>query len=103
VPVLAAHLEERYGCAVVASSPHLSDRARLCEDLDAAAGSFDLLVTELKAAAIDVVAMTGEEFGVPTVLCDNVPVQVGGNELDSTALALAELARRRAEERRQDA
>jgi cyclic 2,3-diphosphoglycerate synthetase len=99
VPILAAHLEERYGCAVVASSPHLSDRARLREDLEAAAGSFDLLVTELKAAAIDVVAMTGEAFGVPTVLADNVPLQVGGDELDSTALALTALARDRAGER----
>jgi cyclic 2,3-diphosphoglycerate synthetase len=103
VPILAAHLEERYGCAVVASSPHLSDRARLREDLEAAAGSFDLLVTELKAAAIDVVAMTGEAFGVPTVLADNVPLQVGGDELDSTALALTALARDRAGERLGDA
>jgi len=100
VPVLAAHLEERYGCAVVASSPHLSDRARLREDLEAAAGSFDLLVTELKAAAIDVVAMTGETYGVPTVLVDNVPQRVGGDELDPTALALAQSARQRAAERR---
>ena len=99
VPVLAAHLEERYGCAVVASSPHLSDRARLREDLEAAAGSFDLLVTELKAAAIDVVAMTGEEYGVPTVLADNVPLRVGGDDLDSTALFLARLAQTRAAER----
>ena len=100
VPVLAAHLEERYGCVVVGSSPHLSDRARLREDLEAAAGSFDLLVTELKAAAIDVVAMTGEAYGVPTVLVDNVPHRVGGDELDPTALALAHLARQRAAERR---
>lgn len=103
VPVLAAHLEDAYGCAVVASSPHLSDRVRLREDLDAAAGTFDLLVTELKAAAIDVVAMTGEEYGVPTVLADNVPVQVSGDDLDATALAVAALARRRAGERRSDA
>jgi cyclic 2,3-diphosphoglycerate synthetase len=99
VPVLARHLEERYGCVVVASSPHLSDRARLREDLDAAAGSFDLLVTELKAAAIDVVAMTGEAYSVPTVLADNVPQHVGGDDLDSTALSLALLAQRRAAER----
>jgi cyclic 2,3-diphosphoglycerate synthetase len=103
VPVLAAHLEEHYGCAVVASSPHLSDRGRLREDLDAAAGSFDLLVTELKAAAIDVVAMTGEAYGVPTVLVDNVPLQVGGDRLDPTALALARLAQQRAAERSDDA
>lgn len=99
VPLLAAHLEEHHGCVVVASSPHLSDRARLREDLDAAAGSFDLLVTELKAAAIDVVAMTGEAYGVPTVLADNVPLRVGGDDLDTTALRLARLAEERASER----
>lgn len=99
VPVLAAHLEERYGCVVVASSPYLSDRARLREDLDAAAGSFDTFVTELKAAAIDVVAMAGEAYGVPTVLADNVPLHLGGDELDTTALHLAQLAMRRAAER----
>lgn len=102
VPVLAAHLEERYGCVVVASSPHLSDRTRLREDLDAAAGSFDTFVTELKAAAIDVVAMTGEAYGVPTVLVDNVPLHVSGDDLDTTALELARLASRRAVEREDD-
>lgn len=103
VPVLAAHLEERYGCVVVASSPHLSDRARLREDLDGAAGSFDTFVTELKAAAIDVVAMTGERYGVPTVLVDNVPLHVGGDDLDTTALDLAQLAAKRAAERSHNA
>jgi cyclic 2,3-diphosphoglycerate synthetase len=103
VPVLAAHLEERYGCAVVASSPHLSDRARLREDLEAAAGSFDLIVTELKAAAIDVLAMTGEAYGVPTVFADNVPIQVGGDPLDSTAFAVTALAQQRAAERHEHA
>jgi len=103
VPVLARHLEERYGCVVVASSPHLSDRARLREDLDAAAGSFDTFVTELKAAAIDVVAMAGEAYGVPTVLADNVPLHVSGDDLDATALGLARLAALRASERSHDA
>jgi cyclic 2,3-diphosphoglycerate synthetase len=102
VPILAAHLEERYGCVVVASSPYLSDRVRLREDLDAASGSFDTFVTELKAAAIDVVAMTGETYGVPTVLVDNVPLLLGGDDLDTTALDLARLAARRAAERSDD-
>ena len=43
VPLLAEHLEREYGCAVVATSPYLSNRARLRADMDAAAGTFDLL------------------------------------------------------------
>ena len=46
-----------------ASSAHLSNRAALRADLAAAAGRFDVLLTELKAAAIDVVAAAGDEVG----------------------------------------
>ena len=81
LPKLAAHLEHEYDCEVVATSPHLSNRALLREDMRGAAGSYDLLLTELKAAAIDVVASAGEEAGVPTVLCDNVPISMDGEEI----------------------
>ena len=77
---------------MVASSPHLADRALLRADLAAAAGTFDTLVTELKAAAIGVVALAGEEIGVPVVLADNVPVRVGGDDLEETIAAIADLA-----------
>lgn len=92
---LRAHLEETCGCQVVAASTALSDRAALRADLRAHAGSFDLLLTELKAAAIDVVAAAGAEVGVPTVLCDNEPVTLGGDGLD----AMIDRAYRLAQER----
>ncbi|MDY0339811.1 MAG: 2,3-diphosphoglycerate synthetase [Coriobacteriia bacterium] len=79
---LCVYLEEAYGCQVVAASTALSDRAALRADLREHAGSFDVLVTELKAAAIDVVAAAGAEAGVPTVLCDNEPITLGGDGLD---------------------
>jgi cyclic 2,3-diphosphoglycerate synthetase len=78
---LRRHLEEVYGADVVAVSTNLSNRSMLREDLARHAGEFDTLVTELKAAAIDVVAAAGDEAGVPTVLCDNVPVAVDGQDL----------------------
>ncbi len=81
LPTLIRHLETSCGCTVVASSPHLSNRARLREDMRAWAGRYDLLLTELKAAAIDVVAAAGAEAGVPTVLCDNEPVSTDGDDL----------------------
>ncbi len=78
---LADHLANEHGAHVVAVTTHLSDRKRLRADLARHAGSFDTLVTELKAAAIDVVAAAGQEVGVPTVLCDNVPVAIDGHDL----------------------
>lgn len=89
---LAAHLADEFGCEVVAVSPHLSNRALLREDIRTHAGRFDTLVTELKAAAIDVVAAAGEEAGVPTVLCDNVPIALDGQNLDDLVTATASLA-----------
>ncbi|MDP2234163.1 MAG: hypothetical protein Q8K89_11040, partial [Actinomycetota bacterium] len=56
------------------------------------AGEFDMLLTELKAAAIDVVAAAGDEAGVPTVLCDNVPEPVDGSDLAAAVCAAAEAA-----------
>ena len=100
VPTLAQHLEAEYGCEVVATSAHLSDRARLREDMAAHAGTYALLLTELKAAAIDVVAAAGAEADVPTVLCDNVPVALDGSDLGEQILAVAELAIARGSARR---
>lgn len=88
---LAAFLEKEFGCTVVATSAHLSNRRLLREDMAAHAGTYDLLLTELKAAAIDVVAAAGEEAGVPVVLCDNVPVALDGADLGAAVEAAARL------------
>jgi len=98
-PRLVEHLEAEYGCEVVGVSHHLSDRARLREDMAASGGRFDTLLTELKAAAIDVVAAAGEEAGVPTVLCDNVPVAVDGHDLGHVVERVAATAIERGCER----
>lgn len=81
LPMLTAHLEREYGCEVVGASPHLSDRTLLRADMRAHAGDYDVLLTELKAAAVDVVAAAGEEAGVPTVLCDNEPIVTDEGDL----------------------
>lgn len=99
VPSLAAHLESATGCRVVGTSSNLSDRARLRADMAEKEGEFDTLLTELKAAAIDVVAAAGHDAGVPTVLCDNVPVTVDGCDLDGLLEDVAETAIARGRER----
>jgi predicted GTPase len=67
-----------------------------------AAPDHDVLLTELKAAAIDVVAAAGAEAGVPTVLCDNVPVRVSGDDVDTIidTLGAATVARGASRRRR---
>jgi cyclic 2,3-diphosphoglycerate synthase len=82
---LAGHLEEHYGCEVVASSGNLSDRKRLAEDLRGMSG-VEAYLTEIKAAAVDVVTRQGSEEGKPVFYCDNDPV---GENLDRALLRLA--------------
>ncbi|MGB4594060.1 MAG: 2,3-diphosphoglycerate synthetase [Coriobacteriia bacterium] len=90
--VLTSHLQTVHGCEVVGVSSNLSNKTLLREDMAAAAGRFDVLLTELKAAAIDVVAMAGRDAGVPTVLCDNVPHAVEGDDLEGLLDRVAETA-----------
>jgi cyclic 2,3-diphosphoglycerate synthetase len=82
---LTRHLEEHYGCEVVATSGNLSDRGRLAADLDAMAGA-EAYLTEIKAAAVDAVTRRGAEEGKPVFYCDNDPV---GEELDGELLRVA--------------
>ncbi len=86
---LALHLEEQYGCEVVATSGNLSDRRRLVEDLEGMAG-VEAYLTEIKAAAVDVVTRRGAGEGKPVLYCDNDPVGAG---LDGALLRLAREAR----------
>jgi cyclic 2,3-diphosphoglycerate synthetase len=95
LPTLVEHLERHHDCTVVASSPHLSDRARLRADLEQAKGTFDVLLTELKAAAVDVVVEAGDAAGVPVVLADNVPHATDGTDLEAMIRDLADLASQR--------
>jgi len=83
----------------VGASASLSNRSLLRREMAACAGRYDVLLTELKAAAIDVVAAVGEEVGVPTVLCDNVPISVDGSDLDAAIDRVADVAFSRRAER----
>jgi len=72
------HLEEAHGCRVVGFSTRLADRRGLTEDLDGAV-EYDILVTELKAAAVDVACERALARGAEVVFADNRPVTVGGD------------------------
>ena len=87
---LSAHLEERYGCEVVAASGNLSDRKRLAHDLtEARSAAPDAYLTEIKAAAVDMVTRRGAEEGRQVLYCDNDPMATGDENLDEVLLGLA--------------
>lgn len=90
VEVLARFLREESGCDVVGASPHLSNRPLLRADIEAVP-DFDVMLTELKAASVDVATELATEMGKRVVYCDNEPVVVDGSAsaLSEAALQLA--------------
>jgi cyclic 2,3-diphosphoglycerate synthetase len=100
---LARRLEETAGCRVVKVSPHLSDRAALAEDLETAP-PYDVLLTELKAAAVDVAAVRAVERGAGVVFVDNRPKGAGGDgDLDELLNEVLETALERGARRKGEA
>ncbi|MPZ74821.1 MAG: 2,3-diphosphoglycerate synthetase [Nitriliruptorales bacterium] len=102
---LVEALEDTYGCDVVATSSRLADRPGLRSDLYAAP-AFDVLLVELKAAAVDVATRIAAQAGARVVFCDNRPsvVGTGGDAapadadavLQEAVAGLVELAEKRA-------
>jgi cyclic 2,3-diphosphoglycerate synthetase len=96
---LADQLERNAGCRVVSSSSRLADRAGLEEDL-AAAPHFDVLLTELKAAAVDVAARRALATGAEVVFVANRPKAAGGDgDLDDLLRETVKLAGERGHRR----
>ncbi len=89
---LREHLERVHGAEVVLVSGNLADRKALLADLDSPAlAEADIFLTEIKAAAIDVVAEAAETRGVEVVFADNEVVSLPGEpDLDDAVLVLAD-------------
>lgn len=73
---IAAHLEAAYGAEVMRVSGNLSDRPALRAEL--AHLDAELIVVEVKAAAVDVVAEEAARLGIPVVLAGNDVVPLPG-------------------------
>lgn len=94
-PKLKSYLEEKFNCEVVGISHHLSNRPLLRRDLKDCEGKFNVLLTELKAASVDVATALGQKMGVEVIYADNVPVTVGGDgDLSSIVVEWAKQAMR---------
>jgi cyclic 2,3-diphosphoglycerate synthetase len=97
---LIRRLEADHGCTVVGWSARLADRAGLREDLDAVQG-YDVLLTELKAAAVDVGVAAALARGAEVVFVDNrAEVTEGSVELDTALGGVIDVALDRADIRR---
>ena len=92
---LAAHLEHQHGARIIGASHHLANRPLLEADLEGA-GDAEVLVVELKAAAVDVAVTLAHQKGIDVVFCDNRVETVSGDaSFEELALHLADLAGRR--------
>ncbi|HEX2029093.1 MAG TPA: hypothetical protein VHF25_13950 [Nitriliruptorales bacterium] len=85
LPTMVRELEEGWGAQVVASSYNLADRPALLRDI-ARAPAYEVMLTELKAAAIDVAARAGLKAGADVVFCDHRLELIGAEDLPSTQL-----------------
>jgi len=89
---LVDHLEGEHGGRIVGISHHLADRQRLAADLETA-GEAEILLVELKAAAVDLAASVAVARGMRVVFCDNRVHSVRGDgTFPELALLTADLA-----------
>ncbi len=95
LPALTAHLTEAHGAEVVLVSGDLARRPALAEAVRRAQAVADVFLTEIKAAAIDVVAEAAAEAGKQIVFCDNEPLALPGADLTAAVAEVVGTARRR--------
>ena len=79
VPRLTQALADDHGADVVLVSTSLADRGMLAADVARAAREADVFLTEIKAAAVDVVAEAAAAAGRELVFCDNEPFALEGD------------------------
>jgi cyclic 2,3-diphosphoglycerate synthetase len=95
------HLQEATRCEVVGWSARLADRVGLAEDLDAAQ-EYDVFLTELKAAAVDIGVERALDRGAEVVFVDNRAVVIeGSSDLDTSLGEVIDLATQRGAHRMQ--
>ncbi|BDZ68636.1 cyclic 2,3-diphosphoglycerate synthase [Methanobacterium ferruginis] len=91
--VLIKHLEEEYGCEVVGTTPYLSNRPLLQKDIEKYIDQADVMLTELKAAAVDVATKDALQAGLEVVYCDNIPLVIRDeDDLDPAIIQVVDKA-----------
>ena len=94
------YIEEKYGAEVVGYTRWLSNRPKLRKDLEELLPKADVLVTELKAAAVDVATRMALSMGKEVVYVWNIPVTVGGIDIEEGINEITRRAIERFEKRK---
>ena len=91
---LVDYLEENFNCEVVGTTAHLSNRPLLREDMQKYMDHADVMLTELKAAAVDVATKDAIAHGLDVVYCDNIPVPIDDSypDLSESVIELVDSA-----------
>ena len=79
---LVDYLESNFKCKVIGTTAHLSNRPLLREDMEKYMDDADVMLTELKAAAVDVATKDALKAGLEVVYCDNIPVAINDSYPD---------------------
>lgn len=91
--LLKEYLETNFNCNVVAISSNLSNRPLLQQDIDDNIDNVDIMLTELKAAAVDVATKDALTKGLDVVYCDNIPIPVNEDyDLDNAIMKIVHSA-----------
>lgn len=91
---LVEYLEEHYECEVIGTTAHLSNRPLLREDMKKYMAKAEVMLTELKAAAVDVATKDAIAAGLDVVYCDNIPVAISDSypSLSDSVIRLVDCA-----------
>ena len=91
---LVDYLETHYDCEVIGTTAHLSNRPLLREDMKKYMDKADVMLSELKAAAVDVATKDAIAAGLEVVYCDNIPVAIDESypDLNESVLKLVDSA-----------
>lgn len=92
VPTIESYIEETYECELVGLSTNLSNRPELRADLDEGMAEADVLLTEIKAASIDVAGRYAKDKGAEVVFMHNEPRTIRGSvdSLEDGVVSLCE-------------
>ena len=91
---MVEYLERNYDCEVIGTTSHLSNRPLLRQDIQKYIDEAEVMLTELKAAAVDVATKDALSHGLEVVYCDNIPVAINENypDLKKTVIKLVDSA-----------
>lgn len=91
---LVEYLESNFSCEIVGTTSHLSNRPLLREDMEKYMDEADVMLTELKAAAVDVATKDALAAGLEVIYCDNIPVPISNSypDLSDSVIKLVDSA-----------